>query len=57
MWSQSEERLCTSIIRGLVTRNHEKHAMLADVEEEQAQDVICFDDSRGMQCAKLVNWN
>ena len=32
--SQSEERLCKSIIRGLVKRNHEKHTMLADVGEK-----------------------
>ena len=31
--SQSEERL--------VKRNHEKHTMLANVEEEQEQDVTC----------------
>ena len=41
--SQSEERLCKSTIRGLARRNHEKHAMLADVEEKE-QDIICFDD-------------
>ena len=28
-------------------RNHEKHAMLADVGEKQEQDVICFDDITG----------
>ena len=33
MWSQSEERLCKSIIKGLARRNRERHAMLADVEE------------------------
>ena len=44
MWSQSEERLCKSIMKGLARRNRERHAMLADVEEEQEQDVICFDD-------------
>ena len=43
-WSQSEGRLCKSIIRGLAKRNNEKHTMLADVEEEQEQEVICFDD-------------
>ena len=47
--SQSEERLCKSIIRGLAKRNHEKHTMLADVEEEQVQDVICFDDITGKE--------
>ena len=42
--SHSDERLCKSIIRGLVKRNHEKHTMLADVGEKQEQDVTCFDD-------------
>ena len=51
MSSQSEERLCKSIIKGLARRNREKHAMLADVEEEQEQeqDVICFDDITGKE--------
>ena len=44
MRSQSEERLCKSIIKGLARRNRERHAMLADVGEEQEQDVVCFDD-------------
>ena len=35
--SQSEERLCKSIIRGLVKRNHEKHG------------VICFGDIIGKE--------
>ena len=61
MWSQSEERLCKSIIKGLARRNRERHAMLADVEEEE-QDVICFDDITGTELPwhavrKLVNWN
>ena len=47
--SQNEERLCNSIIRGLVKPNHEKHTMLADVGEEQEQDVICFDDITGKE--------
>ena len=47
--SQSEERLCKSIIRCLVKRNHEKHTMLADVEEEQEQDAMCFDDITGKE--------
>ena len=34
MLSQSEERLCRSIIKGLARGNHERHTMLADVEEE-----------------------
>ena len=49
MWSQSEERLCKSIIKGLARRNRERHAILADVEEEQEQDVICFDDITGKE--------
>ena len=28
--SQSEERVCKSIMRGLVKHSHEKHPMLAD---------------------------
>ena len=47
--SQSEERVCKAIIRVLVKRNHEKHTMLADVGEEQEQDVICFDDITGKE--------
>ena len=47
--SQSEERVCKSIIRGLVKRNHEKHTMLADVGEEKEQGVICFDDITGKE--------
>ena len=49
MLSQSEEKLCRSIIKGLARRNHERHTMLADVEEEQEQDVICFDDITGKE--------
>ena len=49
MLSQSEERLCRSIIKGLARRNYERHIMLADVEEEQEQDVICFDDITGKE--------
>ena len=49
MLSQSEERLCRSIIKGLARRNHERHTMLADVEEEQEQDVICFDHITGKE--------
>ena len=45
--SQFEERLCKSIIRGLVERNHEEHTMLW--EEKQEQDVICFDDITGKE--------
>ena len=49
MLSQSEERLCRSIIKGLARRNHERQTMLADVEEEQEQDVTCFDDITGKE--------
>ena len=48
MWCQSEEKLC-KIIKGLARRNSERHAMLADVEGEQEQDVICFDDITGKE--------
>ena len=51
--SQSEERLCRSIIKGLARRNNERHTVLADVEEEQEQEqeqnVICFDDISGKE--------
>ena len=47
--SRSEERLCKSVTRGLVKRNHEKRTMLADVGEKQEQDVICFDDIIGKE--------
>ena len=62
MWSQSEDRSCKSIIKGLARRNRERHAMLADVEEEQEQKSYALTTSparscRGMQYAKLVNWN
>ena len=40
MLSLNEKRLCRSIIKGLARRNHERHTMLADVEEEQEQDVM-----------------
>ena len=33
----------------LARRNHERHTMLADVEEEQEQDVLCFDDITGKE--------
>ena len=38
-------------MRGLVKRNHEKQTMVADVGEEQEQDVICFDDITGKEHA------
>ena len=50
MRSQSGEGLCNPIVKGLARRNHEKHAMLADVEEED-QDVKCFDDIPGKELA------
>ena len=53
MWSQREERLCKSIKKGLARRNRERHAMLADVEEEQEQDVRYFDDITG----KELQWH
>ena len=49
MLSQSEEKLCRLIIKGLARRNHERHTMLADVEKEQEQDVICFDYITGKE--------
>ena len=58
--SQSEEKGCKSIIRGLVKRNHEKHTMLADVGEEQEQHASMTSpvrSCRGMQCVKHGNWN
>ena len=36
--------MCKSIIKGLARRNRERLAMLADVKEEQEQDVKSFDD-------------
>ena len=47
--SQSEERVCKSIIIGLVKRNHEMHTMLAHVGEKQEQHVMCFDDITGKE--------
>ena len=38
-----------SRLEGLARRNRERHAMLADVEEEQEQDIICFDDITGKE--------
>ena len=49
MWCQSEVKLRKSIKKSLARRNREGHAMLADVEEEQEQDVICFDDITGKE--------
>ena len=51
--SQSEERLCKSIIRGLVKRDV-KHTLLADVGEKQEQYVICFDDITGKELPWLA---
>ena len=36
-------------MKGLARRNRERHAMLADVQEEQEPDVICFDDITGKE--------
>ena len=47
--SQSEERLCKSIIKGFAKRNRERHAMLADVEEEQQTRRHVLDDIAGME--------
>ena len=48
---RSEEKLCQSILKGLVKRNKEKHAMSADVEEtqEEERDVVCHDDVTGKE--------
>ena len=43
MRSQSERRLCKSIIKGLARHNREKHAILADVEEEEYDDIYFHD--------------
>ena len=45
---QEEEKLCKSITKGLPRRNHEKHAMLAEIEAEE-QHVICIDDITGQE--------
>ena len=61
--SQGEERLCKSIIRGLVERNHEKHTMLADVEQKNKSEMSYASmtspagSCRGMQYVKLGKWN
>ena len=47
--SQNEERLCKSIVRGLVKRDHKKHTMLADVGQKQEQGVTCFDGIAGKE--------
>ena len=44
---RSEEKLYRSIMRGLIKRNYEKHAMLAEMEEDQ--DTVCFDDVTGKE--------
>ena len=49
MWCRSDETLCKSIMKGLARRSSEGHAMLEDVEEEQEQDVTCFDDITGKE--------
>ena len=47
--AEVSEKLCKSILKGLAKRSREKHAMLADVEEGQEQDVICIDDITGKE--------
>ena len=44
---QDEEELCKSIIKGLARLSREKHAMLAEIEEEQP--VIRIDDVNGKE--------
>ena len=39
----TEEKLFESIMKGFARRNLERHAMLAEMEEEY-QDVVCVDD-------------
>ena len=48
---RDEEKLCKSILKGLVKRNQEKHTMIADVEEtqEDERDVVCYDDVTGKE--------
>ena len=58
---QDREKLCKSIVKGLARRNREKHAILAEVGEED-QRVMCIEDvtgenCRGMKCAKFVHNN
>ena len=38
-----EEKLCKSIVKGLARRQRERHAMLAEMDEEN-QDVVCVGD-------------
>ena len=38
-----EEKYCKSSMKGLARRSRERHAMLAEMEEE-IQDVVCVDD-------------
>ena len=58
-YRQGEERLCRSIIKA--SRDAiMKDTMLADMEEEQEQDALTTSlarSCRGVQCAKLENWN
>ena len=46
--NQNEEKLCKWIKKGITRRNREKHAVLAEMEEEE-QDVICIDDVIGKE--------
>ena len=44
----TEEKLFESIMKGVARRNLERHAMLAEMEEEY-QDVVCVDDITGKE--------
>ena len=62
MRSQSEERLCKSIVKGFARRNREKHATLAGVEEKKNKTSYALMTSParnccGTQCARLVTWS
>ena len=48
MESKIEEKLCMSIMKVLARRSRERHAMLAEMEEEN-QDVVCVDDITGKE--------
>ena len=45
---KTEEKLCKSIMKGFARRNRERHAMLAEMDEEN-QDVACVDDITGKE--------
>ena len=60
---ETRERVCESITRALVRRNHEKHTMLADLGEERESKMAYAAmtsparSCRGMQCVKHGNLN